>query len=448
MQLTPEPVRTETLLSDGARALSLERRAIRKAALRLIWFLILLYLLNNIDRTNVGFAALTMNHALGLSAQMFGISVGIFYCGYLLFEIPSNLIFVRIGARRSLARMAIASGCVTVLTALVRGPLSFYALRFLLGIAEAGYLPGIVLYLSYWFPSAYRARFNALFMLSLPLAFTLSSALAGTILGMDGTLGLAGWQWLFILEGSPAVVAGIVALFYLSDSPKDASWMPLAERQWLQATLAAEAAASTIQHHKKFAGILLDPVVLTSAMIYCALNFGLVTLTAWTPTVIKTFDLPYREVGFVSMIAPLVGAVAMILWGRESDRKGERVVNTGLALLVGAVGWALAALAHAPGWIVCGFVLAAVGIYSTYAISWAIPQTYIARENRALAIAVVGVLGNLGGIFVPMIVGTLRTATHNFTAAFLVIATVMALGALVTFRLKFTLSRQLHRNRS
>ncbi len=418
----------------------IERATVRKAGLRLVWFLILLYLLNNIDRTNVGFATLTMSRALGLTAQTFGTAVGVFYVGYLLCEIPSNLAFARFGARRSLARMAVASGCVTMLTAFVQGAGGFYALRFLLGVAEAGYLPGIVLFLSFWFPKAYRARINALFMLSLPFGFTVSSALAGSILSLDGTLGMAGWQWLFLLEGAPAVLIGCVSLFYLTDYPKDASWLSAEQRRWLGDTLAAEA-QDVVVRRPGFWNIATSRVVLTCAAIYWALNFGLVTLTTWTPTVIKTFGLSNHEVGLVSMVAPLLGAGAMLLWSRASDRSGERVVNTSLALLVGAAGWTLAALAASPALVVAGFVMAAAGVYSTYALSFSISQTYIARSDRAVAIATIGVLGNLGGVLTPIIVGRTHDLTHSFTTGFLVTAAMMALGSGIAFTLRSHLGR-------
>jgi ACS family tartrate transporter-like MFS transporter len=404
----------------------------------LIWFLILLYLLNNMDRTNVGFAALTMNRDLGLTAQSFGFAVGMFYVGYLFCEIPSNIILSIAGARRSLARLAIGSGLATMLTAFVQGPISFYFARFVLGVTEAGYLVGIVLYLTYWFPSAYRARLNALFMLSLPLAFTLSSGIAGLILELDGTLGQAGWQWLFILEGAPAVLAGLFALVYLCDSPHQATWLSDEERRSLEQSLAREGQPARKPHGiaalKEIPKLLRNPVVLISGAIYFALNFGLISLTTWMPTAIKSFGgLSNKEVGFVTMLAPLTAAVGMILWSRFSDLREERFVNTTCALLVGAAGWAIAGVAGNPVVVVIGFILAAIGVYATYAISFAIPQTYVAYENRPIAIATVGVIGNVGGVFVPMIVGALRTATGSFTSGFLLVAGVMTAAALITF---------------
>lgn len=444
MSMAAAPGRAD---EDHATADPVERAAIRRAAAHLIWFLVLLYLLNNIDRTNVGFATLTMNKDLGLSAQTFGVAVGIFYLGYLLCEIPSNILLVKVGARRSLARMAIGSGLITMLTAFVQGPISFYILRFLLGVAEAGYLVGIVLYLSYWFPTAYRARYNALFMLSLPLAFTVSSALAGAILGLDGTFGIAGWQWLFLLEGAPAVVAGFVSLWYLADYPKDAAWLSDAERRALAAAMSREGPPRAKEAHvarmvRELPTLLRNPVVMTCGMIYLALNFGLISLTSWAPSVISTFGLPVTQVGFVTMIAPLTAAVIMIFWGRWSDQRQERVINTTVALFIGAAGWALAALAQTPVLVVCGFVLAAIGVYATYAISFAISQTYVSPESRPVAIALIGVLGNIGGVFVPMIVGYIKTATGSFSAGFLLVAAVMALAGALTYRLKGILARQ------
>lgn len=298
-----------------------------------------------------------------------------------------------------------------------------------------------MLYLSYWFPAAYRARYNALFMLSLPLAFSLSSALAGTILGLNGTFGIAGWRWLFLLEGAPPIVAGIVALWYLADRPSEAAWLSEAQRRALESAIGRDGPPQAKETHvarmvRELPALLRNPVVMTCGMIYLALNFGLITLTSWTPSVISTFGLPVTQVGFVTMVAPLTAAVVMIFWGRWSDQRQERIVNTTVALFVGAAGWALAALAQTPVLVVCGFVLAAIGIYATYAISFAIAQTYVAPESRPVAIALIGVVGNVGGVFVPMIVGYIKTATGNFSAGFLVIAAVMAIAGVLTYRLK------------
>ena len=432
-------------LNGGLRVASVERRAVRRASVRLIWFLVLLYLLNNIDRTNVGFAALTMNKAIGLTAQTFGIAVGMFYVGYLLFEIPSNIVFARTGARASLARMAVGSGLVCASTAFVHSPVSFYLARLLLGLTEAGYLVGIVLYLSYWFPAAYRARLNALFMLALPLAFSLSSAVAGSILSLDGALGIAGWQWLFLLEGAPAVIAGIVAWFYLDNHPRDAAWLGSDERAALEAALAREGAQvekPVTAMLRDVPKLLADPVVLIGGAIYLGLNFGLISLTSWMPSVIGTFNLSYHMIGFVTMLAPLVAAIVMLVWSRWSDKRQERVINTTIAQLVGAAGWAIAGLSSGPIPVTLGFVVAAVGVYTTYALSFTITQTYVAPQNRAVAIAIVGVIGGVGGVFVPMIVGALRTATGSFASGFLVVAAAMFTSALCTMLLLPILRRR------
>jgi ACS family tartrate transporter-like MFS transporter len=432
-------------LSSGRFASSaaiVERQTMRKATVRLVWCLIVLYLLNVVDRSNVGFAALTMNKDLGLTAQMFGMSVGVFYVGYILFEIPSNILFAKIGARRSLARMAIGSGLLTMMSALAHNPLSFYILRFLLGVAEAGYLPGIVLYLSYWFPAAYRGRINALFMLAIPMSYVVSSAFAAPILALNGTWGIAGWKWLFILEGLPAVAMGVFCFFYLTDSPAKVSWLTEEERNWLTTTLAAEAAMSVSQPGVGILRLATNPIVLTSAAIYFALNLGIVSLPYWLPTLARSYGLSTREISLVTALPPLVGAIAMQFWGRISDRSQRRALHTGLALLVGAVGWGVSALSRGPVFALGGLVFAAIGIFSTYALSWTIPQTYLPKEIRPVAIAVVGVLGNIGGATIPVVVGRLHDATGNFVSGFLVISIGMALAAVFSFRLHFKIGRR------
>jgi ACS family tartrate transporter-like MFS transporter len=426
----------------GAESQEIERRTIRKATLRLIWCLLVLYLLNVVDRSNVGFAALTMNKELGLTSQMFGISIGAFYLGYILFEIPSNISFAKIGARRSLARMAIGSGCLTILSAAAHSPLGFYALRFFLGVAEAGYLPGIVLYLSYWFPSAYRARINALFMLAIPLSYVVSSAAAAPILALDGTWGVAGWKWLFILEGIPAVAMGLFCLFYLADSPHKAKWLSDEERGWLVATLARETVAE-ISPGRGFWALLTNRVVLISAAIYFALNLGIVSLPYWLPTLARSYGLTNTEVSAVVALPPLVGAMAMLVWGRLSDRSGKRALHTGVALAVGACGWLVCALSHRPEWALGGLVFAAIGIFATYALSWTIPQTYLPKESRPVAIAVVGVLGNIGGATIPIVVGKLHDSTGGFLAGFSIIAAGMAVASLCSLWLYITTERSL-----
>jgi ACS family tartrate transporter-like MFS transporter len=432
-------------LSSGRFASSaaiVERQTMRKATVRLVWCLIVLYLLNVVDRSNVGFAALTMNKDLGLTAQMFGMSVGVFYVGYILFEIPSNILFAKIGARRSLARMAIGSGLLTMMSALAHNPLSFYILRFLLGVAEAGYLPGIVLYLSYWFPAAYRGRINALFMLAIPMSYVVSSAFAAPILALNGTWGIAGWKWLFILEGLPAVAMGVFCFFYLTDSPAKVSWLTEEERNWLTTTLAAEAAMSVSQPGVGILRLATNPIVLTSAAIYFALNLGIVSLPYWLPTLARSYGLSTREISLVTALPPLVGAIAMQFWGGISDRSQRRALHTGLALLVGAVGWGVSALSRGPVFALGGLVFAAIGIFSTYALSWTIPQTYLPKEIRPVAIAVVGVLGNIGGATIPVVVGRLHDATGNFVSGFLVISIGMALAAVFSFRLHFKIGRR------
>jgi ACS family tartrate transporter-like MFS transporter len=425
----------------GTDSTEIERRTVRKAALRLIWCLLVLYLLNVVDRSNVGFAALTMNRELGLTSQMFGMSIGAFYLGYILFEIPSNISFAKVGARRSLARMAIGSGCLTMFSAVAHNPLGFYLVRFLLGVAEAGYLPGIVLYLSYWFPAAYRARINALFMLAIPLSYVVSSVAAAPILSLDGVLGIAGWKWLFILEGLPAVAMGLFCLFYLTDAPHKAKWLSDEERGWLIATLSRETAAAPSQR-TGIAQLLRNPVVLTSAAVYFALNLGIVSLPYWLPTLARSYGLTNRQISLVSALPPLVGAIAMLAWGRVSDRSGKRALHTGIALAVGAGGWLLCALSGEPLWALGGLIVAAIGIFASYALSWTIPQTYLAPEVRPVAIALVGVLGNIGGALIPVVVGRLHDVTGGFVAGFSIIAAGMAIAAIFAIRLYLNMERK------
>src|SRR5262245_39726981 len=327
-------------------ASELEKRVMRKVTFRIVPFIMLLYFIAYIDRVNIGFAALTMNKDLGFSPAVFGFGAGIFFWGYFLFEVPSNIILDKVGARLWIARVMITWGLVSAAMAFVWDATSFYALRFLLGAAEAGFFPGIILYLSYWFPAHRRAAITSLFMAAVPISVVLGSPVSGALLELDGLVGLKGWQWLFILEALPAVILGIVVFFYMTDKPEGAKWLAADERAWLVETMNAERAGkAATAHHSIWSG-LADIRVLTLALVYFGTSAGLYTLGIWAPQIIKSFGLTNMQVGFLNAVPPTVAVVAMYLWSWHSDRRNERTWHVVAACLAASAGLALAGISN------------------------------------------------------------------------------------------------------
>ena len=407
---------------------ALEKRVIAKVARRVIPFLILLYFFAFLDRVNVGFAALTMNKAIGLTAYTFGWGAGIFFIGYFLFEIPSNIILAKIGARVWIARILISWGLVSACTALVRGPFSFMLVRFILGVAEAGFFPGVILYLTYWFPARYRAQMIGLFFAANPISTALGSPVSALILGLDGLLGLAGWQWLFIIEGVPSVLLGFVTLGYLTDRPGQADWLSGEERDWLVNELAKEKAEREARYKFNLWQALTNGYVLVLGFMYFALVTANNGLVLWQPQIIKNFGLSNQQVGFVNSIPFVLGVIAMVLWGRHADRHREYRFHFALACGVAGVGLAVAALTGNSLWALIGLSVAAVGGYGALPTFWPLPTAFLSGTAAAGGIALINSIGNLGGFAGPYILGWLRETTKGFTAGlyFLAAAAIAA----------------------
>ena len=401
---------------------------VRKVAWRLMWFVMALYFLAILDRGNISFAAISMNRDLGLNAQMFGIAVGVMYFTYSMFEIPSNLILGRFGARVTLTRIAMLWGIATVLMAFTQGPWSLYAFRAFLGFAESGLFPGVMLFLSLWFPFAYRARYNAMFNYAVPISYIFGSLISGAILDLDGVLGVAGWKWLFILEGAPTILLGVIGIFYLTDRPRQANWLTPQEKAWLAAEIERDARDRGVIHDRSLLRTLMKPMVLLFALCNFGLFCGLASLFSWLPQIIKTFGLPNSQVGMVTAIPPLAGLVGMILLSRHSDRLGERFIYSCCTLLLAAAGFAIAAFAPNPVLIIIGFMVANVGVYGTQAVFWTIPQSYLSRDSAPGAIGLIGMVGSIGGALVPVLIGRIRDSTGSFTGGFLVVSAALAIG--------------------
>jgi MFS transporter, ACS family, tartrate transporter len=416
-------------------ASEIETRTLRRITYRIVPFIMLLYFVAFIDRVNIGFAALTMNRDLGLSPSEFGFGAGIFFFGYFLFEVPSNIILHRIGARIWIARVMISWGLVSAAMAFVQGATSFYALRFLLGVAEAGFFPGIILYLSYWFPARQRAAVTALFMAAAPLSTVLGSPVSGALLEMDGLLGLKGWQWLFLLEALPAVLLGIVVFFYFTDRPEQAKWLATDERNWLVKTMNAEQAGkATTASHSIWRG-LADPRVLALSLVYFGTSAGLYTLGVWAPQIIKQFGLSSLEVGFLNAVPPTLAVVAMILWARHSDRSGERTWHVVLTCLLAAIGLGLAGSASGAAAVLAALTLVNIGISASKPPLWSMPTNFLSGSAAAAGIATINSIGNLGGFAGPAMIGWIKDRTGSFAGGLYFVGVLLALSAILTLLL-------------
>jgi MFS transporter, ACS family, tartrate transporter len=409
-----------------------------KVTRRLIPFMFVLYIVAFLDRVNVGFAALQMNEDLGFSEAVYGLGAGIFFIGYFLFEVPSNLILERIGARVWIARIMITWGTISMAMFLVQGPVSFYVLRFLLGVAEAGFFPGMILYLTYWFPARERAQKVALFMIAVPIAGVIGSPLSGALLTLDGLAGLAGWQILFLAEGLPAVILGFVVFFYLPDGPNDARWLEPEERSWLREALERE------NRDKVNQGRYTARQALTSGRVWllCAVYFGIVTslygVSLWLPLIIEDFSgLGEFAVGLLGAIPYVAGAVGMVLFARHSDTTGERRWHVAVATVVATTGLVLTGLVGTvPALEMVALALAALGIYSTLATFWSLPTAFLSGTAAAAGIALINSFGNLGGFVGPYIVGYLSDTTGNFYAGLLLLAALVLVAGLLTLAVR------------
>lgn len=415
-----------------------QRPTVDRVTRRLIPFAFLCYVVAYIDRVNVGFAAAHLQRDLGISATHYGIGAGLFFLGYCLFEIPSNIILERVGARRWIARIMIAWGLVSMATMFVSGVSSFMVSRVLLGIAEAGFFPGMVLYLTYWIPAADRARTGALFMMAAPVAVIVGAPLSEALLTLDGWLGLRGWQWLFLLEGLPAVVLGVLALVVLTDRPEQATWLTPEERQWLSSTLAAEQAVKRTHGHTSIAASLRSRSVwLLSAVFFMhgVVNYG---IFLWLPKLVR--DVTGAE-GLTLTIATglpfVVALTAMFLVGRHSDRSGERRLYVAGCAMTAAVGLVLAAASQHNLWLLtASFAVSQVGLRSFAGVFWAIPPHILTGAAAAAGIALINSIGNLGGFVGPTLIGALYDATGGYTGGLLALTLALIVETALVLTLR------------
>ena len=409
---------------------ALEAATIRAVSWRLMPFLLAAYLICYIDRVNVGFASLQMNKAVGIDPKTYGLGAGIFFIGYFILEVPSNLALERFGARTWIARIMITWGIVSGAFALIGGPISFLVLRFLLGAAEAGFFPGVILYLTYWYPSNHRAKIVGIFMVAIPVAGLIGSPISGSILYMDGIWGLGGWQWVFILEALPAVLLGFYAFFWLTDRPEHATWLAPERRTWLLGRLELERARTPKVQHDSIWRVLSNKYVLIMALVYAGAAGASTSLALWMPQLVKSFGLTNFQTGCVNAIPFAIAAVWMILWGRSSDRTGERVWHNALPLM-----WMVAALlgtflAKDLWTIIPLLTLIAAGTYASKGPFWALSSEWLGPSSAAAGLAQINALGNLSGFFFNYMIGYIKDETGSFPMALMPIAAVATIGTI------------------
>ena len=415
------------LLNDKA----LEAATMRRVSWRLMPFLILAYLLCYIDRVNVGFASLQMNKAVGIDPKTYGLGAGIFFIGYFILEVPSNLGLERFGARKWIARIMLTWGIVSGAFALIGGPTSFLVLRFLLGAAEAGFFPGVILYLTYWFPAVYRAKIVGIFMVAIPVAGLIGSPISGAILGMDGVWGLGGWQWIFILEAIPTLLLGVASFYWLTDRPEHAPWLPKEQQAWLIARLAAEGRRQTKVPHQSVWKTMTNKYVLIMALVYAGAAGASTSLALFMPQLVKSFGLTNFETGCVNSIPFGIAAVWMILWGRSSDKTGERVWHNALPLA-----WMVVAMVGLFFFIKNLYVviplmtLIAAGTYASKGPFWALSSEWLGAGTAAAGLAQINALGNLSGFFFNYMIGYIQAETGSFPLSIMPIAFVATLGTI------------------
>lgn len=419
------------VLADDTEAL--KTAAFRKVIWRMLPILTLGYVFNFLDRTNIGFAALQMNRDLGLTATQFGWGAGILFIGYCGFEIPSNMLLYRFGARRWIARIMISWGVLSCMMALVSGPLSFYSLRFALGVAEAGFFPGIAYFLSAWFPAEYRARILSWFLVAIPLSSVIGGPLGGMMLSTDGALGLAGWQWLFVIEGFPAVIIGFFVLRLLSDRPQDATWLTPEERDVIVGSLEGEKRNKVI---RQLGPALKDVRVWLCTLIYLGFTVGSYGVQIWLPLILKEQKLSDMEIGWISAVPYLAAAIGMIIWARFADRTNKKIGNLAVCCALAVFGFLIAISTGRFDLSLLGLSAALIGVTAARAIFWSIPTKFLTGIAAAGGIAFINTIGTTGGFFGPMIVGLLKDRTGSFEAGLLVMAGFLAASVVFTLMLK------------
>lgn len=412
----------------------IEKRTMSKVTWRLVPFLMLCYFIAYLDRVNIGFAGASMSKDLGLTAAAFGGAAGIFFIAYFFFEVPSNMALDRFGARIWIARIMFTWGLITGAQAFVQGELSLNLIRLLLGVAEAGFFPGIIFFLTLWFPAAYRARIVGLFMFAIPISTVIGAPISGLILNMDGIGGFHGWQWMFIIEAFPALLMAVVVFFYLTDRPKLAGWLSKDESEWLQGQLDAERANRDRHGVLSIVRAMVDWRIIALGFVYMGCNIPQYGLSFFLPQIVKAFGgLSNFQVGVVTALPYAVGAIGMILWSRHSDQTAERKWHAIIPLLIIVVALAAAASVADPTIKMAFLCVAGFGFFSVLPVFWTLPTTFLSGTSAAVGIAAVNSIGNLGGYFGPQIFGKLKDMTGADYASIMFLASAAFVGAVLVY---------------
>jgi MFS transporter, ACS family, tartrate transporter len=423
--------------SAAARPPDIASVTLRKVTLRLIPFLFVLYIVAWLDRVNVGFAGLQMNADLGFSSAAFGFGSGVFFLGYCLFEVPSNLVLHRVGARRWISRIMISWGAISMAMMFVRTTPTFYVLRFLLGAAEAGFFPGVVYYLSHWYPEGQRARAIAAFMTAVPVSGAIGGPLSGALLSLNGLFGLAGWQWLFLVEALPAILLGVIVLVYLTDRPETADWLSSAEKDWLVSRLAAERTGYNGAVPIGIFAALTNPTIWQLGIIFLFAAIGFYGYSFWAPLVVKSLtgssDL---GVGMILGAISAVTIISMMLNGAHSDHTDERPLHVAVPLLISGAGFFGCALLRQPILAVFFLALVPIGHCAAYGPFWSMPTRFFAGAPAAAGVALVVTIANVGGFLGPTLIGALEDRAGVHRSAFVLLGTCAVIAALLALRLR------------
>ncbi|ONN68661.1 MFS transporter [Pseudomonas oryzihabitans] len=415
-----------------------EKAVVRKVTLRIIPFVFLLYIVSYLDRANIGYAALQMNAELALSAEAFGFVSGIFFLGYFLFEVPSNVMLNRYGARVWIARILVTWGAIAAATAFAQTATHLYVLRFLLGVAEAGFFPGIIVYLTYWFRSKELATTVALFTAAIPVSYIIGAPLSTWIMDNVHWLGWSGWRWMLFLEGIPAVFLGVLCFVYLTDKPEQAKWLTPDEKTWLIDELERDRKARKNVKHFGVMQSMTNPKVLYLSFIYFVYQCGSLGVGYWMPQIIKGFStsLTHTQIGLIAMIPYIVATMMMIGWSRSSDRLNERKMHSAIPLGIAAVAMIGAGLVTSPVLAITMISLALAGLYSFKSPFWALPTLFLSRSTAAVSIAVINSIGNLGGFVGPSMIGMVKGNTNSASAGLLFLAGLLAVAFVMTLLIR------------
>jgi MFS family permease len=439
MTLATQSVPGDLSVSKWSGSEAVLQSAVRKAALRFVPLLTIAYLFNYLDRTSLGFAALTMNKQLGLSASQFGLAAGIFFLGYSSFEIPSNLLLYRFGARRWLARIMISWGIVSTAMVFVVGPNSFYALRLLLGITEAGFFPGVTFFLAAWFPVQFRTRMLAWFLIGIPVSSLVGGPICGGLLQMEGIWGLAGWQWLFIGVSLPCIPLGLLTLRWLADRPETAIWLTPDERDALNHTLSSEVRERS---PASWLAALKDSRVLILALIQFGFTLASYGIGIFLPLILKEYHLSNWAIGWVSAIPYIFASAGMILWARYVDQKGRRIVNLAIACLLGGAGLVAPIVSGSLAIGLMGFSAALVGVTAARAIFWTIPTRFLTGVAAAGGLAFINSIGTVGGFVGPFMMGWLREFSGSYVVGLVAVAAILVAATIASMSLKLMISKE------